>query len=163
MKNIITLLAITLLAIGSAIAQNKNDKYMKNKTEKIEYFQLRSKEVENGFGYSFAIKTGNKIKASGAVSMDALGKPTAVGDYTQQMKNCYADIQKMLEHYDCTFDDIIVENIYTTDMKLFMENLEYRKSLYKKNHYPKSTWLGVTELALPEFMIEIEVEVFKPE
>jgi len=128
---------------------------------KTEIFQLRDAEVENGFGYSFAVKVGNIIKASGAVSMDDKGTPTAVGDYAQQMKNCYADIEKMLKHYGCTFDDVIVENIYTTNMPLFLENLEYRKSLYKDNHYPKSTWLGVKELAMPELMIEIEVEVYK--
>jgi enamine deaminase RidA (YjgF/YER057c/UK114 family) len=93
--------------------------------------------------------------------MDEHGTPTAVGDYTQQMKNCYADIQKMLDHYGCTFDDIIAENIYTTDMPRFLEHGEYRKSLYK-NNYPKSTWLGVKTLALPEFLIEIEVEVYIP-
>ncbi|WP_282079418.1 RidA family protein [Aquimarina algiphila] len=163
MNKAIKIFTIILLTIGSVTAQNKNDKQMENKTEKTEHFQLRSKEVENAFGYSFAIKIGNHIKASGAVSMDPSGKPTAVGNYAQQMKNCYADIQKMLEHYGCTFDDIIVENIYTTDMEAFMSNLEYRKSLYKENQYPKSTWLGVKELALPEFMIEIEVEVYKPE
>lgn len=127
-----------------------------------EYYQLRSSETENGFGYSFAVKIGNHIKVSGAVSMNEEGKPTAVGDYAQQMKNCYSDIQKMLTHYGCTFTHVISENIYTTNMSLFMENLEYRKSLYTKNHYPKSTWLGVKELAMPEFMIEIEVEVYKP-
>ncbi|WP_298545291.1 RidA family protein [uncultured Aquimarina sp.] len=127
-----------------------------------EYFQLRSPNTENGFGYSFAVKIGNHIKASGAVSMDEQGKPTAAGDYKQQMKNCYADIKKMLTYYDCTFDDVIVENVYTTHMSLFLENLEYRKSLYNENRYPKSTWLGVKELAMPELMIEIEVEVYKP-
>lgn len=159
-KRAIKIFTIILVTTGSLKAQSKNHKQMENK---IEHFQLRSKDVENGFGYSFAVKIGNHIKASGAVSMDDSGKPTAVGDYAQQMKNCYADIQKMLEYYGYTFDDIIVENIYTTDMSLFMENLEYRKSLYKENQYPKSTWLGVKELALPEFMIEIEVEVYKPE
>jgi len=129
-------------------------------TSKLEYFQLRSPKIENAFGYSFAIKTGNLIRASGAVSMDEEGTPTAVGDYLQQMKNCYADIRKMLTHYGCTFDNIIVENVYTTRMDLFMEHLDYRKSLYTENQYPKSTWLGVKELALPEFMIEIEVEVY---
>jgi len=140
---------------------NRNHYVMNNLTQtKPEYFQLRPAATENGFGYSFAVKVGNLIKASGAVSMDEAGNPTAVGDYAQQMKNCYADIQKMLDHYGCTFDDVIVENIYTTDMPAFLAQAEYRKSLYK-NHYPKSTWLGVKTLALPEFMIEIEVEVYK--
>ncbi|HUF09760.1 MAG TPA: hypothetical protein VMO47_10590, partial [Rhodothermales bacterium] len=32
----------------------------------------------------------------------------------QQMKNDYADLEKVLSHFGCTFDDVVVENIYTT-------------------------------------------------
>lgn len=132
------------------------------KNIKPEFFQLREASTENGFGYSFAVKVGNHIKASGAVSMDEEGNPSAVGDFVQQMENCYTDIEKMLKHYGCTFDDVIVENVYTPHMPLFLENLELRKKRYKENQYPKSTWLGVAALAMPEFMIEIEVEVTVP-
>lgn len=130
-------------------------------SEKPEYFQLRP-ELEQAYGYSHAVKIGNDIKISGAVSMDDEGNPTAIGDLGQQMKNCYADLEKILNHYGCTFDDVVVENIFTTDMALFIENAAYRGSIYTKN-FPAGSWLGVRELALPEFMIEIELEVRKPE
>ncbi|MEL6845414.1 MAG: RidA family protein, partial [Bacteroidota bacterium] len=65
-----------------------------------EYFLLRP-EVEKLFGYSHAVKVGDIIKISGAVSMDDQGNPTAVGDLEQQMKNCYADLEKILQHYGC--------------------------------------------------------------
>jgi len=126
-----------------------------------EYFLLRP-EVEKAYGYSHAVKTGNSIKVSGAVSMDDEGNPTAVGDLEQQMKNCYADLEKVLKHYGCTFDDVVVENVFTTDMALFLEKAGYRNEIYK-NHFPTGSWLGVKELALPEFMIEIELEVHKSE
>ena len=124
-----------------------------------EYFLLRP-AVEQAYGYSHAVKVGNSIKVSGAVSMDDEGNPTAVGDFAQQMKNCYADLGKILEHYGCTFDDVVVENIFTTHMPLLLENGAYRAEIYK-NNYPTGSWLGVKELALPEFMIEIELEVHK--
>ena len=127
--------------------------------EKPEYFLLRP-EVEKAYGYSHAVKIGNSIKVSGAVSMDDAGNPTAVGDLAQQMKNCYADLDKVLKHFGCTFDDVIVENIFTTNMPLFLENAAYRGEIYK-NHFPTGSWLGVKELAIPEFMIEIELEVHK--
>jgi enamine deaminase RidA (YjgF/YER057c/UK114 family) len=130
-------------------------------TEKPEYFLLRP-EVEKAYGYSHAVKIGNDIKISGAVSMDDEGNPTAIGDLGQQMKNCYADLEKILKHYGCTFDDVIVENIFTTNMPLFLENAAYRNKIYT-NHFPAGSWLGVKELALPEFMIEIELEVHKAE
>lgn len=127
--------------------------------EKPEYFLLRP-EVEKAYGYSHAVKIGNDIKISGAVSMDDEGNPTAIGDFGQQMKNCYADLEKILKHYGCTFDDVVVENVFTTNMPMFLENAAYRNEIYTK-HFPTGSWLGVKELAIPEFMIEIELEVHK--
>lgn len=129
--------------------------------EKPEYYLLRP-EVEKAYGYSHAVKIGNSIKVSGAVSMDDEGNPTAVGDLEQQMKNCYADLEKVLKHYGCTFDDVVVENVFTTNMPLFLEKAGYRNEIYTK-HFPTGSWIGVKELALPEFMIEIELEVHKSE
>ncbi len=126
-------------------------------SEKPEYFNLRP-ETEKAYGYSHAVKLGKDIKISGAVSMDDAGNPTAVGDMLQQMKNCYTDLEKVLKHYGCTFDDVVVENIFTTDMPEFLEHSPYRNSIYTKQ-FPTGSWLGVKELALPEFMIEIELEV----
>ncbi|WP_452232410.1 hypothetical protein [Lacinutrix sp. MEBiC02595] len=47
-------------------------------------------------------------------------------------------------------------------MALFLENAAYRNSIYTKQ-FPTGSWLGVKELAVPEFMIEIELEVHKTE
>jgi enamine deaminase RidA (YjgF/YER057c/UK114 family) len=127
--------------------------------EEPEYFLLRP-AVEQAYGYSHAVKIGNSIKVSGAVSMDDEGNPTAIGDFAQQMRNCYADLGKILEHYGCTFDDVVVENIFTTHMPLLLENGGLRAEIYK-DKFPTGSWLGVKELALPEFMIEIELEVHK--
>ena len=127
--------------------------------EKPEYFLLRP-ETEKAYGYSHAVKIGNDIKVSGAVSMDYDGNPTAKGDLLQQMKNCYVDLDKILKHFGCTFDDVVVENIFTTNMPEFLELAEFRNTIYTKQ-FPTGSWLGVKELALPEFMIEIELEVHK--
>ena len=127
--------------------------------EKPEYFILRT-EVEKAYGYSHAVKIGNSIKISGAVSMDNEGNPTAIGDIEQQMKNCYADLEKILKHFDCTFDDVVKEDIFTTDMAQMLEKSAYRAEIYK-NRFPTGTWLEVKGLALPEFMVEIELEVHK--
>lgn len=129
------------------------------KTEKPEYFNLRP-EVEKAYGYTHAVKIGNDIKISVAVSMDDAGNPTAVGDLLQQMKNCYSDLEKVLAHYNCTFDDVVVENIFTTNMPEFLNQAGYRNEIYKKQ-FPTGSWLGVKELALPEFLIEIELEAHK--
>ena len=89
--------------------------------------------------------------------MDNEGNPTAVGSLEQQMKNCYSDLQKILEHFNSSFDDVVVENIFTTDMGKFLEVASYRNDIYG-DRFPTGSWLGVKELAL-KFMIEIELEV----
>lgn len=122
-----------------------------------EYFSLRP-ETEKAYGYTHAVKIGDDIKISGAVSMDDAGNPTAVGDFLQQMKNCYSDLDKVLKHYGCTFDDVVVENVFTTNMPEFLNHAAYRNTIYTKQ-FPTGSWLGVKELALPEFLIEIELEV----
>ena len=124
-----------------------------------EYFLLRP-ETERAFGYSHAVKIGDDIKISGAVSMDDAGTPTAVGDLEQQMKNAYADLDKVLQHYGYTFDDVVAENIFTTDMARFLEVSSYRNSIYTKQ-FPTGSWLEVKGLALPGLMSEIELEAHR--
>lgn len=162
----LTLLLALAFGIQSCEQKQKEEpKEVENEvvvqSEKPEYFLLRP-EVEKAYGYSHAVKIGNDIKISGAVSMDDEGNPIAIGDLEQQMKNCYSDLEKILNHYGCTFDDVVVENIFTTNMPLFLEKAGYRNEIYKKQ-FPTGSWLGVKELAIPEFMIEIELEVHKSE
>ena len=164
-------ITIALLAAISMSSCNEKSKAETKTVEKSEstktfvadetpdYFLLRP-EIEKAYGYSHAVKIGNDIKISGAVSMDDEGNPTAVGDFEQQMKNCYSDLEKILKHYGCTFDDVVVENVFTTNMPKFLEVAAYRNEIYKKQ-FPTGSWLGVKELALPEFLIEIELEVYK--
>jgi len=124
-----------------------------------EYFLLRP-EVEKAYGYTHAVKIGDDLKVSGAVSMDEDGNPTAPGDLKQQMKNAYSDLDKILKHYGFSFDDVIVENVFTTDMAKFLEVAGYRNLIYAKQ-FPTGSWLEVKGLALPEFMIEIELEAHR--
>jgi len=164
--SLITLFISLTFAVQSCEQKEKEspkaaDKEVVVESGKPEYFLLRP-EVEKAYGYSHAVKIGNDIKISGAVSMDDEGNPTAIGDLGQQMKNCYADLDKILKHYGCTFDDVVVENVFTTNMSLFLENAAYRNKIYTKQ-FPTGSWLGVKELAIPEFLIEIELEVHKSE
>ncbi|SFN86726.1 Enamine deaminase RidA, house cleaning of reactive enamine intermediates, YjgF/YER057c/UK114 family [Bizionia echini] len=167
-KNYLLGIFLTTTVLFSSCNEKQKTEIQEEKTETIEYkeldetpeyFMLRP-EVEKAYGYSHAVKIGNSIKVSGAVSMDNEGNPTAIGDFEQQMKNCYADLDKILKHYGCTFDDVVVENVFTTNMPKFLEFAGYRTEIYK-NHFPTGSWLGVKELAIPEFLIEIELEVHK--
>ncbi len=153
------IMVIAIAASSIVFGQTKKSKTTKTQTEKPEYFMLRP-EVEKLYGYTHAVRIGNDLKISGAVSMDDKGNLVAAGNLEQQMKNCYSDLEKILKHYGYTFDDVVAENIYTTDMAGFINVAGYRNSIYKKQ-FPTGTWLEVKGLALPGQLIEIDMEAHK--
>jgi enamine deaminase RidA (YjgF/YER057c/UK114 family) len=135
---------------------------MESKTiasEAPEYFNLRPK-LEKDYGYSHAVRIGDDLKISGAVSMDDSGVIVAPGNMEQQMKNCYSDLEKILQHYGYTYDDVVAENIYTTNMDDFIKVSGFRNSIYKKQ-FPTGTWLEVKGLAIKGQLIEIDMEAHK--
>jgi len=128
-------------------------------TDTLDYFNLRPK-LEKDYGYSHAVKIGDDLKISGAVSMDDAGNLIGAGNMDLQMKNCYSDLEKILKHYGYTFDDVVVENVFTTNMADFIKVSAFRNSVYKKQ-FPTGTWLEVKGLALPGQLIEIDMEAHK--
>ena len=144
-------------ADNTKVAGDKESKA--TQTDTLNYFNLRPK-LEKDYGYSHAVKIGNDLKISGAVSMDDSGNLIAGGDMDKQMKNCYSDLEKILKHYGYTFDDVVVENVFTTSMSDFIKVSAYRNSIYKKQ-FPTGTWLEVKGLALPGQLIEIDMEAHK--
>lgn len=156
------MLLTILLLVATLQSCNQETKEVKETmvaTEVPEYFLLRP-ELEKSFGYSHAVRIGDDLKISGAVSMDDKGVIVAPGNMEQQMKNCYSDLEKILKHYGYTFDDVVVENVYTTSMKDFINVSGFRNTIYKKQ-FPTGTWLEVKGLAIEGQLIEIDMEAHK--
>ena len=157
----------TLICISILISCNNTEtsKATANKevkdtlSETPEYFNLRPK-LEKDYGYSHAVKIGDDLKISGAVSMDDSGNIIAPGSMEQQMKNCYRDLEKILQHYGYTYENVVAENIYTTNMQEFIKVSGFRNSIYKKQ-FPTGTWLEVKGLAVKGQLIEIDMEAHK--
>lgn len=144
---------------SSSDAEKHETKEAAENSEKPDYFLFRP-AVEKEYGYTHAVKIGDHIKISGAVSMDDKGVLTAPGNLEQQMKNCYSDLEKILAHYGCTFDNVYSENIFTTNMAEMIKVSGFRNSIYKKQ-FPTGNWLEVKGLALPGQLIEIDMEALK--
>lgn len=163
------LILATSLAIGFSLLSSCKDNKSSNPTANVnttktmvdspQYFLLRPK-LEKEYGYSHAVRIGDDLKISGAVSMDDNGVIVAPGDMQQQMKNCYSDLEKILQHYGYTFDDVVAENVYTTNMEDFIKVSGFRSSIYKKQ-FPTGTWLEVKGLAVKGQLIEIDMEAHK--
>ena len=153
----LVVLIFTAESCKEALKEEKSEVTAANETP--EYFNLRPK-LEKDYGYSHAVKIGNDLLISGAVSMDDAGVIVAPGNMEQQMKNCYSDLEKVLNHYGYTSDDVVAENVYTTNMADFIKVSGLRNSIYKKQ-FPTGTWLEVKGLAIVGQLIEIDMEAHK--
>jgi len=92
--------------------------------------------------------------------MNDSGMIVAPGNMEQQMKNCYSDLEKVLQHYGYTYDEVVAENIYTTSMADFIKVSGFRNAIYKKQ-FPTGTWLEVKGFAVEGQLIEIDMEAHK--
>ena len=71
---------------------------------------------EKEYGYCQAVKVDNTIYVSGQVSHDDKGNIVGRGDMEAQMRQAYANIEKVLAQYGATMDNIVDELLFMTDM-----------------------------------------------
>ena len=64
---------------------------------------------EQEYGYSQAVKVGDTIYLSGQVSHDDKGNIVGLGDMEMQMRQAYANVQKVLAQYGATMANIVDE------------------------------------------------------
>lgn len=102
------------------------------------------------------------LLCSGQIAVDADGQPLHAGDMKAQMKLALDNLETVLRQADYTFSDVVGMNIYATDMDAFMAEFEVLSTRLKEAKCcPMLTGVGVTQLAFPGLMIEIEATAMK--
>ena len=109
-----------------------------------------------------AVRAGNRVFLRGQTGFDLDGNMTGVGDAAAQAENAMSCVKTLLEELDSKLEHICKATIYITDRS-------YREEVYEvvgrwlKGIHVCSTGLIVKGLALPEMMMEIDVEAIIPE
>jgi 2-iminobutanoate/2-iminopropanoate deaminase len=111
--------------------------------------------AESDFGYSQAIKSGDLIHVSGQLSLDEAGDFLHADDFAAQLEQTYANVDKVLDHYGVTRNQVIAQTLYVVKPQQNAGALMEGNLAYFGDHRPVSTVLGVTELAFPGQAIEI--------
>lgn len=118
---------------------------------------IRPQGIFNAPQYSHAIKkTGTPVFIAGQVSMDAQGNPTNVGDVAGQARSALQHLKQVVEACGGTMDDVVKITIFTTDLAHRAAIGPVRGEFFKEGQMPASTFLVISSLARPEFLIEIE-------
>jgi enamine deaminase RidA (YjgF/YER057c/UK114 family) len=118
---------------------------------------------EQTFGYSQAVKVGRTVYVSGTVAVDAEGRLVAPGDLKRQLQVAYINLAKTLEAHGASFDDVVLERVYTTDMDALLAVADERLHYYTRAQLPATTMVEVRRLIDPGFLVAIEAVVQLPE
>lgn len=73
----------------------------------------------------------------------------------------YTTLQKTLEYYGAGFQNVVKENLYTTDMEAMKKYNAARKVFYKGD-FPAATWVQISRLFLQDARLEVELIAHLP-
>ncbi len=98
-----------------------------------------------------------RIHLAGQVSADESGALMGRGDMRAQIQRVCECIRAGLEAVGADFGDVVRTVTYTTDVEEYFRCQDVRFE-YFTHPAPTSTLLGVSRLADPDFLVEIEAE-----
>jgi 2-iminobutanoate/2-iminopropanoate deaminase len=115
--------------------------------------------------YVQGIKTigGTIVWISGQVAQDRDGKVVHKGNFAGQARQALANLKAMVEAAGGTIQDIVKVNTYLTDLRYREELARIRAEFFPDGKLPASTLVGVTGLAEPDMLVEIEAVAVIPE
>jgi enamine deaminase RidA (YjgF/YER057c/UK114 family) len=73
---------------------------------------------EKEYGYAQAIQVRDTLYLSGQVSHDDKGNIVGRGNMEAQMRQAYANVQRLLAEYGTTMDNIVDEVLFVTDREM---------------------------------------------
>ncbi|RXK60062.1 RidA family protein [Lacibacter luteus] len=120
--------------------------------EKEKWHWGNPNKQDTASGYAQTLKVGDVLYISGTVSttLDEAG-----------VKRLYSGLERSLKQYGLTFQHVVKENLYTTDIEAMKQLNDVRKQFYKGD-FPAATWVQITRLFMPEAKLEVELVAHFP-
>lgn len=103
-------------------------------------------------GYTQVLKVDNVLYISGAVSPEVTPEGIA---------NVYRALERSLNSFGATFQNVVKENLYTTDLESMKKFNGIRKAFYK-NDFPAATWVQISRLYMSDAKLEVELIAHLP-
>ncbi len=113
----------------------------------------------NGYSHVVTATAGKTIYVSGQVSLNERAEVVGKGDLRAQTEHVFENLKSALAAAGATLDDVVKVTYFVVDLK--PEHLghirEVRKKHLNQEKPPASSLIGVAALAVPDWLIEIEV------
>jgi enamine deaminase RidA (YjgF/YER057c/UK114 family) len=146
MKRLITLLlGFQFIFLLTADAQD-------NTIKKEKWHFGNALKQDTSAGYVQVVKVDNVLYISGAVARDVT---------PEGITRVYKALESSLKSFGATFQNVVKENLYTTDMEAMKKYNDARKVFYKGD-FPAATWMGVARLFMADAKLEVELIAHLP-
>ncbi len=144
-KSILVLLAFQCMFLLTLHAQN-------NDIKKEKWHWDNALKQDTSAGYVQVVKVDNVLYISGAVAREVT---------PEGITRVYQALEKSLKAFGATFQNVVKENLYTTDMEAMKKYNDARKVFYKGD-FPAATWMGVARLFMHDARLEVELIAHLP-
>ncbi|MGI9388286.1 MAG: Rid family hydrolase [Methyloligellaceae bacterium] len=101
------------------------------------------------------------IYVAGRTAMLPDGQLAGVGDLRKQLAQVCQEIHKSLDYVGATLNDVVRTVTYVLDVEAYAKVADKRYRYFTES-LPANTLLGISQLAHPDMLIEIEAEAIVP-
>src|SRR5215510_6691107 len=141
----IATLYLFILATTDLKAQNSDIK-------KEKWHWGNALQQDTSAGYVQVLKVDNVLYISGAVAREV--NPEGI-------TRVYQALERSLKSFGAGFQNVVKENLYTTDIESMKKYNDSRKAFYKGD-FPAATWTQITRLFMAEAKLEVELIAHLP-
>jgi enamine deaminase RidA (YjgF/YER057c/UK114 family) len=115
-------------------------------------------QEQYGFVHGNVVPSGGRaLFVAGQAAVDDEGNPTHEGDMIAQVQASIDNVEAVLREAGMTLADVVRLNIYTTDVDgFFAAHPSLVQRFDEAGCKPASTLLGVSRLAFPQMLVELE-------
>jgi 2-iminobutanoate/2-iminopropanoate deaminase len=139
------LLLALMLTVSTGLAQTPA-------VTKEKWHWNQALKQDTSAGYAQVVKIDNVLYISGAVTAEITPKGIA---------QVYNALKASLNSFGATFEHVVKENLYTTDIEAMKKHNHVRKQYYK-NDFPAATWVQISRLFMPDAKLEVELIAHLP-
>ena len=112
---------------------------------------------EKSIGFSRAVRIGNRILVAGTAPVAVDGSVAFPGDVYRQTRHCLEIINKAIQEAGGTLLDVVRTRVYLTNADDWEEAGRAHGHFFQQTK-PACTFVEVSRLIDPEWLVEIEAE-----
>lgn len=109
-------------------------------------------DQDTAAGYAQAVRVDNVLYISGTVATELT---------PEGIRRVYSALERTLQQYGATFQNVVKETLYTTDIETMKKYNDARKPFYRSD-FPAATWVQISRLYMPEAKLEVELIAHLP-